>query len=357
MTPRLLWLLFILGFSFGCAPSAPPGPIVLGHLESGQSDDEMHGIALAVETINADAANSILRRKLKVVHADAGVTPDETQGQAIRLLSIDKVEGLIGPNRWLQAEKIAPAAQSPGTIAMLLNGYAGSPASASLFPVGIAPAERGRALARYVKERVEGANVVVLIEAEAPIPRLVAKAFVKHFGGVDERTIKAGEAPDSQKNLGKPSAILMCGSTKSVLAWRSKLPTGTLLFGGEEVDMQTLQAESDPMKPIVAAVSFHAADKTPAAQEFVRQFQEKHGKPPTIDAALAHDAVAVWAQAVRRANSLHAESIRDQLLHENATFEVLTGQLSYAANHSPRRPIFLVKIDGNQTSKLFRYEP
>jgi len=355
MASRLVCLAFV--WCLGCSHSAPTAPIVLGHLQSGQNDDEMHGIALAVETINADAGNNVIARKLKVIHSDAGATPDETQGQAVRLLTIDKVEGLIGADRWPQAEKMALAAQSPATIAMSLNGYAGSPAVASLFPVGIAPDEQGRALARYVKETLKSAKVVVLVEADATIPRLIAKSFIEHFGSGAEHTIKAGEAPDSLKDLGKPDAIVMCGSAKSVLAWRSKLPSVSLLFGGEEADVPTLQAEADSMKPIVAAVSFHPDDETPAAKEFVRQYQEKHLKPPTIAAALAHDAVGVWAEAARRSNSLQADKIREQLMKNDATFNVLTGQLSFAANHSPRRAIFLIKTEGNQMPKLLAREP
>ena len=155
------------------------------------------------------------------------------------------------------------------------------------------------------KKRSKCGKVVVLTEADAQIPGLVAKAFVEHFGSGAEHTIKAGEAPDSLKELGKPDAIVMCGSAKSVLAWRSKLPAAPLFFGGEEADvaMSVCRQRAIRMKPIVAAVSFHPDDNTrPAAQEFVRQFREKQGqrRARRLPRALAHDAVSVWAEAARR---------------------------------------------------------
>jgi branched-chain amino acid transport system substrate-binding protein len=357
MTFRTLVLAAFV-FTLGCSHSAPTGPIVVGHLLPGQNDDEFHAVSMAVEAINADPAALLLGRKLKVIHADAGSTPDEAQGQTARLLTVDKVDAVIGTNRWAQAEKMALAAQSPLVIALSLNGYAGAPASAPLFPVGIAPAEQGRALCRYIKESLKGTKAVVLKEADAVIPGLIAKAFVQHFGsGAVEMSLKAAEAPDTLKDLGKPDAIVLCGSAKAVVNWRSKLPDAPLLFGGEEADTPLLQVESKAARPFFAVVSFLPADETPAAKEFVRKFQDQFGKPPTVSAALAHDAVVVWTEAVRRANSLETDKIRQQLTKKDASFGVLTGQLSYAADQSPRRPLFIVRYAGLESSLVIRYEP
>ncbi len=345
-------------FTLGCSHSAPTGPIVLGHLQAGQNDEEFQGVSLAVNEINADPSNYLFGRKLKVIHADAGSTPDEAQGQTARLLTVERVEAVIGTTRWAQAEKMALAAQSPLVVAMSLNGYAGVPACAPLFPLGIAPAEQGRALSRYVKESLKGTKAVVLKEADAVIPGLVAKAFVEHFGGgAVELTLKASEASETFKDLGKPDAIVLCGSAKAVLDWRLKLPDAPLLFGGEEADTPLLQAEIKAAKPFFAVASFHPADETPAAKEFVSKFQEQFGKPPTASAALAHDAVVVWADAVRRANSLESDKVRHQLANKDASFAVLTGRLSFAADQSPRRPLFIVRHDGLDASLVVRYDP
>jgi branched-chain amino acid transport system substrate-binding protein len=354
-------LLFVFTMSFGCSKSQPTGPVVIGHLHPSRDEDEIHGIALAVEAINADPAKHVTGRKLKVVHADGGSSPDEAQGQTVRLLTIDKVDGLVGISRWSQAEKMGQAAQSPLTVGLSLNGYAGNPAVSSLFPIGVAPSEQGRALARHAKE-LKGTKAIVLKEADTVIPGLIAKSFGEHFGetgnSIAEHTIKPGEAPDYLKELGKPDVIVLCGSAKQVLLWRSKLVAGpTLLFGGEEAEMASLLSDVDPAKQFIAAASFYPGDDTPAAKEFVRQFQEKHGKPPTIAAALAHDAVNIWAEAARRANSTEPEKVREQLSKKDAEFEVLTGKLSFVEDHSPRRPVFVVRLTPEKPHLERRYDP
>ena len=60
------------------------------HLQPSQNDEEFYGSSMAVDEINADPAKRVLGRKLKVIHADAGSTPDEAQGQTARLLTVDK---------------------------------------------------------------------------------------------------------------------------------------------------------------------------------------------------------------------------------------------------------------------------
>ena len=357
-------MLLAMTLACGCSRTPPPGPIVLGHLNPPRSEDEVQGITLAVDALNADPAKHVMSRKIKVIHADAGASPDEGQGQVARLLTIDKVDGLIGGSRWPNAEKLAIAAQSPPTVLVAPSGYAGYQPNSLLFPVGLAPTDQGRTLARYVKENLKGSKVIVLKEGDALLPGLVANSFLESFSGGDrsaaERTIKGGETPDYLKDLGneKPAAIVLCGSAKQVLAWRAKLPGNVpLLFGGEEADVAVLQSDVDGVKPLEAVVSFHPGDETPAAKEFVRQFSEKYGKPPTLAAALAHDAILVWAEAARRANSLQADKIREQFLKANATFPVLTGSLSFGPSQTPRRATLMIRIGSNRISLIGRYEP
>jgi branched-chain amino acid transport system substrate-binding protein len=355
-----LFLLSLL-FTLGCSHSGPGGPVVLGHLNPAQGDDEVHGVALAVEEVNADPAKQVQGRKLKVIHADAGTTPEEAQGQAARLFTVDKVEALLGPARWTQTEKAAQALQPPA-VCLPLGGYAGAPPNASLFPVGLAPADQGKALALYSKKALEATRAVVLRETDAAEAGAVARAFADHFGGsVVEHAIKAGDAPDLLKNLTglKPDVVLLCGSAKSVAAWRARLSAGppTLLYGGPEADFAALPPDPEPSKWLVAAVSFDPADETPAAKEFVRKFREKYAKPPTPAAALAYDALTVWAEAARRAGSPQPDRVREQLAKGDATFPVLTGTLSYGPGQVPHRPAFVVRQTAEGTKFQARYEP
>ena len=357
-------LLLLLLTILGCSRPSNPGPIVIGHLNPTQNDDEMNGISFAIEAINADSDRYVAGRKLRVIHAGAGNSTDEVQGQAVRLLNVDKVEGLIGTSSWNTVEKLGRTVQSPMTLSLSLNGYTGTMTNTSLFAVGISPIEEGKIIARYGRESLKATEATVLIEADATVPALVARSFVDSFGKegkiVVEHLIKTGEAPDFLKDLGgqKSEIIVLCGSAKQLFAWRSKIKAGShLFFGGEESEIPELQSNVDPTKIISAVMSFHSADQTPAAQEFTRKFKERHGKFPSTSAVLAHDAVCVFAEAARRAGTSQAEKMREQLLMQDASFELLTGSLGFGPDQLPRRPLFIVQLDSKGPQLERRYEP
>jgi len=355
--PLPLLMVCLLG---GCSTSPPSGPILLGHLSSSPDEEEIHGIALAVDPINADAARHITGRKIRVIHADAGKSPDEALGQASRLLTLDKVEALLGPGAYSQVEKTILAAQSPPTLVLTLAGYAGNSPGAMAFPVGLDPAEQGRFLAQYIKESVKTDRVVILKENDAMVAGLAARALAGHLSPtkVVEHAIKAGETPDLFQNFDKEgsSTFVLCGSAKSILTWRSKLPKQHLFIAGEELELARLASDRDAERPLTAVVSFDSVDGSAAAQAFTKRFQEKYGKLPSLAAALAHDSANVWIEAARRANSIQYDKLREQLTKADATFPILTGNIRWM-NQSPRRPGFVVRFEGPSTTLLKRYEP
>lgn len=153
MPSRFLLLPLLATVALGCSRTPPPGPIVLGHFQPSHQEDEAQAIAMAVEAINGDPSRLPVDRKLKVIHAALGTKADEAQGQTTRLLIIDKVDGLLGPSHSAQVEKVAAASQTPPTVMVAFNGYVTSSVNSNCFPIGVAPAERGRALRTMPKRR------------------------------------------------------------------------------------------------------------------------------------------------------------------------------------------------------------
>jgi branched-chain amino acid transport system substrate-binding protein len=107
----------------------------------------------------------------------------------------------------------------------------------------------------------------------------------------------------------------------------------------------------------MAAQSFHADDETDASKAFVQQYRDKYGKLPTNLAALAYDALSIWVESARRANSTQADKIREQLTKKDAVFDSLTGSVSFGPDQTARRPIFVVRCEPEGTKLLRRYDP
>jgi hypothetical protein len=96
---------------------------------------------------------------------------------------------------------------------------------------------------------------------------------------------------------------------------------------------------------------------------FVTQYQQKYGQPPTAGAILIHDSLTVWVEAVRRwaegarhPDKFDAAEIRAQFLKRDTPFEVLAGTLTFADDHTARRPVFVGRIAGGKLSDIKSYD-
>src|SRR5437763_1492222 len=85
----------------GCSGSAPPPPILLGHVATLSGPDRKagqsaaRGIRLAVMEANKDP-NKGAGRPVKVIHTDTLGTLDAFEAEAVRLVTINRTAALLG---------------------------------------------------------------------------------------------------------------------------------------------------------------------------------------------------------------------------------------------------------------------
>ena len=71
------------------------------------------------------------------------------------------------------------------------------------------------------------------------------------------------------------------------------------------------------------------AIKTPAMQTFIKAFQDKYNIPPSDWAVMAYDAVTLWADGVKKANSFDADPVTQAM--SGMTFDSNRGSLTVRA--------------------------
>jgi len=335
----------------GCTRSDAGKPIEVGHLYPANHDDaEFRALDLAVAELNKDPASLLLGRQVRVIHAAGGSKPEEWGGQATRFVALNKVKGLIGGERFDQAERIGAAVQGEGVVAVSPAGWSGSP-PANLFTVGIAPAERGRVLARVVLER-KPQSVVIVRDPAAKAANLAADQFVADCQAAGVRVID----PDAAPAKSTADVTFFAGPVR--LALEAPPAAGKLaVFGGDDADLPGLLAGRGPAEGFLVATAWHPDLKTDRLTAFVTRYREHHGQPPPAAAVLAHDAFTVWVEAVRRANSLDAGPMRDQILKRDKPFDSLTGPLVFADDHTARRPLFVGTVAGGILKDVRTFDP
>lgn len=359
----------------GCSARTPPEPILLAHLAPRSGPDKDIGkqteqaILLAVEEARA-SGEQIVGRDVAVLHPDTRGDLQVLQAEAIRVVTVNKVVGLLGGSDAAQAERLIRVAQQYSVPLVTPSGYPVPGASSFAFSVGIAPSEQGTILARFVAKELKAARVAVLTDNRRPDSAALAEGFGKelrklHISPVDEKAYqKEEEFIEAARQVvgGEPRAVLVCGAAGDFSKLRAALhksglaATVPVLFGGDECAPAALLAGRDNGNGVYRATAFVAEDEQPRVKEFVKTYADRFGKAPDVNAALAYDGFRVLFEALHRAQTCAGPKVREELTRiEN--FESLTGPLSLASDHSARRTGFIVRLDNGRVKIAKRYEP
>lgn len=355
----------------GCGKSEAPKLLIADLAprsgpQKAAGDQAIAGTRLAVQEVNA--GDKLLGRQVLVVTPASDGSPEQIEGQAVRLIRFDRVPALLGGTSILQAERLARLASiyqvplvTPGWLpAASINPFS--------FSVGITPAQQGIALARYLTQDLKFRRVV-LLTGDAPGCNELAAVFAEEFRRIASQPAeqKSFKKPADMAEIASqlapttPEAIVLAGTPADLeklqaeLA-KAKLPATVPVFlGGEEADLRYLAATGD-RRPLYRVTAFVADDSLPRTREFVRKYQEKTSGQPDASAALAYDCARVLFEGIRQAKQVKSDKICEAL-RGLKDFECLTGTLSFDGKQQARRPAFVVRIEKAGPKLVKRYEP
>ena len=304
--------------------------------------------------MNKDPSKRPKGRRIAVRHAPGGSKPEEWGAQATRLIALNKVRGLIGAERSLFAERVGTAVQGENAIAISPAGWAGAPPAQNLFTVGLSPDERGRVLALVAKSapKEKSAGILILRDPDAKAAQLAADRFAadcRSFAPVADLNLSAAKKPEA-------GIVLFACSARMALQHREAFKDALLLFGDEDAELSVL-LESPGADGFHIASAFDPTSTPERLAAFTQRYESAHKQRPSAAAALTYDALTVWAESARRAEELDdAAAIRKQLLKREAPFEVLTGTLTFADDHTARRPIFVGRVASGKLVDVKTYD-
>jgi branched-chain amino acid transport system substrate-binding protein len=367
-----LALATVIGLT-GCTPKGSSEPIVLGHLAPLSGPDKLlgdqaqHGIELAVDEVNRPE-NRINGQPVNVVHADTAGSAEAIQAQTVRLVTTGRVVALLGGLDATQLEHLSRALQpysiplvSPATlVGVAPNDY--------VFSTTVTPAYQGQILARFAREVLKPAEVLLLTDSRSNFSSLLAAAFRQEVSQgntvrVEEDSYKAeSEFAELVKRVkkGAPHAILVAGAAADVAKLRPLLqaasPGAALLCGVEEGSLPALAEDRTTPGPAYLASVFAADALTPKGQEVAKQYRDRYGRDLNVHAALAYDNARLLFEALRKSRSSSAVLLRKELLGlEN--FETITGPFAFTKERTARRPLFLVRLEEGRAQLAKRYDP
>jgi ABC-type branched-subunit amino acid transport system substrate-binding protein len=368
MGHRAIVFLLLVLLGAGCGPGKPPEPIWMGHLApfTGTNREQGEEAAQSMQQVLEIAREKdwqVAGRSLGVRHVDA--SGGRARAEAVRLLAVNRVAGLILGPGLADAEEVAAAARAHEAAVVVLDEAAEAPAGPGVLLLGPDPARRGRALAQLARTQWKKPRVAVLLDGGDRISVAVAGAFVPAWRQ-SSGSLREWNIPDKSESSTikaevakfKPEVVLVAVPAPRLRELAGLLPVVPVLYGGPDVDEEELLRNTAalPVGVILhAAAAFtSAATLTEPVKEWRQRFEKSQRKPTGRSAVLAYDGLRLMMSALEQENPKASSNLRTRLrdaLSAIKEFEGATDKVVWKDSQAVR-PIFLVRFTAGKPSIL-----
>ncbi|MDR3669986.1 MAG: ABC transporter substrate-binding protein [Holophaga sp.] len=336
--------------------------IILAHTGIG-ADENLPGLKaaeMAVEEING--AGGLLGRNVELIVVDTGSTPLGSRKAAEYAVS-QGVVGVIGAYRSSGCLAMAPvirAARIPMITPSATNPDVTS-GNDFIFRACFTDEFQGRAMAEFARRDLGAGNAVVLTNMTENYCISLARYFVGSFRELDGKVPWEGEYQGSAvdfkavlaelKRL-RPEVVFIPGYPRdSGLLISQAVSSGirTVFLGADAWDMGVDQYVAGPaLEGAYHSDQWHADAPYARNRALKALFQKKYGRESfnSMQIPLTYDSVMLFADAVKRANSLNPERIR-QALQQTKGFRGASGSITFDRNRNPiGKDVVIMKFQG-----------
>jgi branched-chain amino acid transport system substrate-binding protein len=321
----------------------------------------VQGVRIAAEEINA--AGGVLGRKIRLVIEDDQGRAEEAASVVTKLTTSNNVVALIGENSSNQSLAAAPIAQANKTP--MISPSSTNPAVTEkgdyIFRVCFTDPYQGKALAAFVRNNLKLDNAAILLDKKNDYSVGLAEVFQKEFeaaGGkiVAQQSYSGGDTefrPQLTAIKGaNPQALFIPGFYTEVgqIAIQSRdLGLNVPLVGGDGWDSPTvIQIGGKSIEGSYFSDHYFVGDTRAVVQKFVNEYKKRNGgRNPEATAALGYDALHIFVNAVKRANSLDSKAVRDQIA-ATKDYDGVSGKISMGPDRNPVKPVAMIKIENGQ---------
>jgi len=306
------------------------------------------GTELAIQEVNA--AGGLLGKKIQLIYEDDQSKAGEPATVVKKLISRDRVLAVLGEVASSRSMEAAPICQQ-NKIPMI------SPSSTNvrltemgdyIFRVCFTDEFQGKLLSNFAKRTLKAAKIAIMTDVKSDYSVGLSRDFKTPFtaaGGaiVAEQTYNGGDK-DFKGQLtaikaANPDAIVVTGYYTDVgliVKQARQLGITLPLFGGDGWESSKLiEIGGADVEGTYFSTHFSPEAKSPAVENFVRKFREKHGEVPDAMAALGYDSAMVLVEAIKRAGTTDGAKLRDAIAatknHEGITGKITLDEKRNAA--------------------------
>lgn len=361
---KVLALLAVSLFVFSCTRKANDNEILIGSYSSNTGATatfgvfQLHGTEMAIEEINAKGG--INGKKIKHINYDNKSDNDETLAVVNRLISQDKVLAILGEATSGRSKIGAQVAQQ-NKIPMLTSSATNAEVTKIgnyIFRACFIDPFQGTVMAKFMTENLKLKKAAILRDIKNDYSVGLSDVFaekLKAAGGniaIDisyqegDIDFKSQLTAIKAKNV---EAIFVPGYYNEValIAKQAReLGMKQPLLGGDGWSSPKLfEIARDAINGNYFSNHYTTESTDPKTQEFVKAFKAKYNEDADVMAALAYDAVYLMAEAIKNANPLTSENIRNELA-KIKDFHGVTGKMSMDENRDAVKSAVVVRVEG-----------
>lgn len=369
------FVFIILSLSSACSRKKDDSFIYVGHYDSmtgseatfGQSS--FNGVKIALDELNA--SGGIHGKPVKIISMDDQSRNEEARVVITRLIAQQKVIAVIAgvaSSRSLAAAPVAQEEKIPFLTPSSTNPKV-TEIGDYIFRVCFIDPFQGLVMAKFAVDHLKAKKVAVLRDVKSDYSVGLADFFVKGFkerGGqiTSDLTYQAGDidfkAQLTQIRSQKPDAIYVPGYYTEVglIARQAKqLGITVPLMGGDGWDSEKLtEIGQDAINGSYFSNHYAQDTKDPNAQGFIAEYKKRYGTLPDGLSALGYDAAKIMFEAMKRAENLTSENIKNELA-KIKDFPGVTGTITIDENRNTTKSAVVVKIENGQQKLVTSIEP
>lgn len=311
-------------------------------------------ILLAIKEINANGG--VLGKNVEAVIEDDEANPEKTLNAFTKLVTKDKVVGIVGALTSNCSIPLSKEAQKRKIVMITPSSTNATVTDAGdyVFRACFIDPFQGTVNARFAFDTLKATTAAVIFDNTNDYSKGLKDNFIKTFkelGGTitAEESYATGDKDFSAQltkiESGKPDILFVPDyySTVSLIAKQTRNAgiTATMLGGdGWEAIASNAGEEVDG--------SYYSNHYTSSADDedvknFVKNYKAAYGVEPNALAALAYDATYLLCDAIERAGSTDKTKIRDAMAATDKKF--VTGRVKFDEKRNPIKSVVMVKVE------------
>ncbi|MBP2633332.1 MAG: hypothetical protein H6Q70_3960 [Firmicutes bacterium] len=330
-----------------------------------------NGAKLAIKEVNAKGG--VLGKKISLVVADNKSEAAEAANAMQKLISQDKVLGVIAPiasssviagaqvNMDAKVLAISPTASNPKVTVDPATGKTRD----YLFRAAFIDPFQGSVMANFATKTLKGKTAALYIDNSSDyakgLGQFFKETFIKNGGTIVAEEAYLAKDTDFKSTLTKikatnPDIVFVPGYYQEVgmiVKQGREIGIKAAILGGDGWDSAKLPeiAGAEALNNTFFANHYSPDDNSPAIKTFVDSYKAEYGETPDAFAALSYDATMMIIEAIKRAGSEDTVKIKDELA-KTKDYQAVSGVITLNETHDAVKSAVVIEMkDGKQTFK------